>query len=166
MLSFIRKSLTFQVIRKYSRKQMALIEPTWLARNFDKANARLCLYGQSRVTDDACITLDVALPEEPIASGTPLETVMHTVLQRFYAFLPARMTEVRILTDLPGILTLGLFVRGNEACLMKYTLVDEVARYLFNCGWEVSVPEEILEQADALYRRLTQRQDEKRLTRS
>ncbi|NBC97599.1 hypothetical protein GV764_00985 [Atlantibacter hermannii] len=94
-----------------------------------------------------------------ITPGTPLESVIQKLMNQFFTYLPARVSEIRILEDLPGMLTLGLFLRGSDTRLMEYTLVDEVARYLFHCGWEVSVSGEVLEQADVRYRQLTQQQN-------
>ncbi|MEX5410684.1 hypothetical protein WCE16_06750 [Atlantibacter hermannii] len=138
---------------------MALINLTWLARNFDKANARLTVYGKTYAVEDALLSIEMPLITQYITPGTPLESVIQKLMNQFFTYLPARVSEIRILEDLPGMLTLGLFLRGSDTRLMEYTLVDDVARYLFHCGWEVSVSGEVLEQADVRYRQLTQQQN-------
>ena len=158
MLNIVRNTLRLRRIKRCARKQMALINLTWLARNFDKANARLAVYGRTYATEESYLWVETPLPTQYIAPGVPLESVIQNVMDQFFHCLPARLSEIRILEDLPGILTLGLFVRSSDTQLMAFTLVDEVAWYLFHCGWEVSVSEEMLEQADARYRQLTQQQ--------
>lgn len=156
---FIRNALHLRHVKKRARKKMALINLTWLARNFDKANARLTVYGKTYAVEDALLSIEMPLITQYITPGTPLESVIQKLMNQFFTYLPARVSEIRILEDLPGMLTLGLFLRGSDTRLMEYTLVDEVARYLFHCGWEVSVSGEVLEQADVRYRQLTQQQN-------
>ncbi len=156
MLDIVRNALHIRRIKRCARKQMALINLTWLARNFDKTNARLAVYGRTYAIEESYLSVESPLPTQYIAPGLPLESVVQNLLDQFFHYLPARLAEIRILEDLPGILTLGLFVRGSDTRLMEFTLVDEVAWYLFHCGWEVSVSEEMLEQADVRYRQLTQ----------
>ena len=159
MLEIVRNALRLRRIKRCARKQMALINLTWLARNFDKANARLVVYGRTYAIEESYLSVETPLPTQYVAPGLPLESVVQNLIDQFFHYLPARLSEIRILDDLPGILTLGLFVRGSDSRLMTFTLVDEVAWYLFHCGWEVSVSEEMLEQADARYRQLTQQQN-------
>lgn len=156
---FIRNALHLRHVKKRARKKMALINLTWLARNFDKANARLTVYGKTYAVEDALLSIEMPLITQYITPGTPLESVIQKLMNQFFTYLPARVSEIRILEDLPGMLTLGLFLRGSDTRLMEYTLVDDVARYLFHCGWEVSVSGEVLEQADVRYRQLTQQQN-------
>lgn len=156
---FIRNALHLRHVKKRARKKMALINLTWLARNFDKANARLTVYGKTYAVEDALLSIEMPLITQYITPGTPLESVIQKLMNQFFTYLPARVSEIRILEDLPGMLTLVLFLRGSDTRLMEYTLVDEVARYLFHCGWEVSVSGEVLEQADVRYRQLTQQQN-------
>lgn len=158
-LDIVRNALHLRHVKKRARKKMALINLTWLARNFDKANARLTVYGKTYAIEDSLLSVAMPLPTQYITPGIPLESVIQNLMNHFFSYLPARVSEIRILEDLPGILTLGLFLRGNDTRLMEYTLVDEVAWYLFHCGWEVSVSEEMLEQAEMRYRQLTQQQN-------
>lgn len=155
MLDIVRNAFDVRRVKKCARKHMALINLTWLARNFDKANARLAVYGKTYAIDDSHLPVEMPLPVQYIAPGLPLESIIQDLMAQFFCYLPAHMSEIRILEDLPGILTLGLFIRGSDTRLMEYTLVDKVAWYLFHCGWEVLVSEEMLEQADARYRQLT-----------